>query len=92
MVETSKLAEALIKAEGSVPKAARALGMKPSELRTLIKAEPQLLDAALEASELALDEAEAELLHAMRTGPLADRLQAAAFLRRPRRARDPSCR
>ena len=74
------VATALIAAGGHIGKAARALGVKAAALRRLAIAEPQIMDAALEAAELALDEAEAALLAGMRKGPLANRLQAAAFV------------
>jgi hypothetical protein len=51
----------------------------------MVKADPRLIDAALEAAELALDKAEAALLKAMREGQLKDRLKAAAFIVRQRR-------
>ena len=40
----------------------------------------RLIEAALEASELALDKAEAQVFRALRTGQLSNRLQAAAFI------------
>ena len=74
------IAAALIEARGSIVKAAKALGVNAVELRRLCLAEPSLIEAALEAHELALDRAEAELLSAMREGELSTRLQAAAYI------------
>ena len=74
------IAEALTKAEGSVWKAAKALNVRTGELRRFCLKDQRLMDAALEASELALDKAEASVFRALRTGPLSNRLQAAAFV------------
>ena len=78
------IAEALTKAEGSVWKAAKALGVRTGELRRFCLKERRLIDAALEAEETALDKAEAQVFRALRTGPLSNRLQAAAFVVRSR--------
>jgi predicted nucleic acid-binding protein len=83
--DPGRIAAALIKADGNVAKAARALGVKAAELRRLVTIEPALVDVALEAAELSLDRAEAELLNAMRVGALGGRLQAAAFVAKRRR-------
>ena len=53
----------LVRAGGNVSVAARALGVPTPDLRLLVYAQPELLDAALEAEEQVLDEAEALLLH-----------------------------
>ena len=50
----------------------------------LLPQDPPLIEAALEASELALDKAEAQVFRALRTGQLSNRLQAAAFVVRSR--------
>lgn len=81
-IEPERIAQALIGADGHIGKAARQLGVKAAALRRLATAEPQIMDLALEAVELALDESEAALLKDMREGPLANRLQAAAFIAR----------
>jgi hypothetical protein len=52
------------------------------DLRLLTFAVPELIDAALEVEERALDEAEAVLLEAVRTGDMRRRIRAAGlFLR-----------
>ena len=78
------IAEALTKAEGSTIKAAKALNVRTGELRRFCLKDQRLMDAALEANELALDKAEASVFRALRTGPLSNRLQAAAFIVRSR--------
>lgn len=82
--DLTAIAAALIASDGHTGKAAKALGMAPAELRRLVKTEPELVDAALEAAELAMDAAEAAFLKALRTGQLSTRLQAAAFIARRR--------
>jgi hypothetical protein len=65
-----------------VSAAAKALGVPTCDLRLLVYAQPELLDAALEAEERVIDEAEALLLKAVRVGDLSQRIRAAAlFLR-----------
>lgn len=84
-IEPERIAWALADAGGNIRLAARALGVRAAALRRLAMIEPDIMDAALEAAELALDEAEGKLLEAMRKGPLHNRLQAAAFIARRRR-------
>jgi hypothetical protein len=70
----------LIRTCGNVRAAARALGVPMRNLRLLVDARPELLDAALESAERALDEAEAVLIKAMRQDDDAiERLRAARF-------------
>jgi hypothetical protein len=72
----------LIRTGGSVFKAAKALGVPARDLRLLVYARPELLDAALEAEEQALEEAQALLLKAIRGGDMRRRIRAAGlFLR-----------
>jgi hypothetical protein len=72
----------LIRAGGSVSAAAKALSVPTRDLRLLVYARPELLDAALEAEELVVEEAEALLLGAMRGGDVRRRIRAAGlFLR-----------
>lgn len=72
----------LIRAGGNVSAAARALGVPPHDLRLLTFAVPELIDAALEAEEQVLDEAEALLFEAMGAGDMRWRIRAAGlFLR-----------
>ena len=63
-------------------KAAKALGVPARDLRLLVYARPELLDAALEAEEQALEEAQALLFKAIRGGDMRRRIRAAGlFLR-----------
>ena len=72
----------LIRVRGDVSAAARALGVPAHDLRLLTWAVPELIDAALEAQERALDEAEALLFEAMEFGDMQRRIRAAGlFLR-----------
>ena len=72
----------LIRAGGNVSAAAKALGVPARDLRLLTFAVPELIDAALEAEERVLDEAEALLFEAMRGGDMRRRIRAAGlFLR-----------
>ena len=72
----------LVKAGGSVAAAARALNVPARDLRLLTFAVPELIDAAQEAEERALDEALAELFKALRGGDMRRRIRAAGlFLR-----------
>jgi hypothetical protein len=72
----------LIRAGGIVSRAAKALGVDRRDFRQLVYAHPELLDAALEAEELALDEAEEVVLATMRTGDMRSRIKAARFILR----------
>ena len=54
--------------------AARAIGVDTRDLRVFLYAKPELLDAALEAEEQALDEAVAAVIEAMRTGDMRRRI------------------
>jgi hypothetical protein len=72
----------LIRTGGAVSAAARALGIPTPDLRRLVYARPELLDAALEAEERTLDAAETVMLAAIRTGDMRRRIRAAGlFLR-----------
>ncbi len=72
----------LIRAGGNVSAAARALVVPAHDLRLLTYAVPELIDAALEAEERVVDEAEALLLEAIRVGGMRLRIRAAGlFLR-----------
>jgi hypothetical protein len=70
----------LIRSAGNVKLAAKALGVPIHDLRLLTYAQPSLIDAAYEAEEQALDEAEAVVLEAMRgSGNMPRRIRAASF-------------
>jgi hypothetical protein len=72
----------LIRAGGNVSAAARALGVPAHDLRLLTFAVPELIDAALEAEEQVLDQAEALLFEAMEAEDMRWRVRAAGlFLR-----------
>jgi hypothetical protein len=72
----------LIGAGGNVSAAARALGVHVRDLRLLIYARPELLDAALEAEAVAIEQAQAVLLKTMRGADTRLRIRAAdLFLR-----------
>ena len=59
---------ALISHDANVRNAARALGVPSGDLRKLVLIDQRLADAALEAVELRLDDAEANLSEALRCG------------------------
>ena len=72
----------LIRTGGNVSAAAKALGVPARDLRLLTFAVPELIDAALEAEEQVLEEAQALLLEAVRGGDMRRRIRAAGlFLR-----------
>ena len=62
------VAAALIHNDANVRNAARALGVPTGDLRKLVLVDQRLADAALEAVELRLDDAEANLSEALRCG------------------------
>ena len=62
------VAAALIRNDANVRNAARALGVPSGDLRKLVLVDQRLADAALEAVELRLDDAEANLSEALRCG------------------------
>jgi hypothetical protein len=72
----------LIRAGGNVSAAAKALGVPARDLRLLTFAVPELIDAALEAEERVVEEAEALLFAAMRGGDMRRRIRAAGFFLR----------
>ena len=59
------VAAALIRHDANVRNAARALGVPSGDLRKLVLVDQRLADAALEAVELRLDDAEANLCEAL---------------------------
>ena len=62
------VAAALIRHDANVRNAARALGVPSGDLRKLVLVDQRLADAALEAVELRLDDAEANLCEALHCG------------------------
>src|SRR6516225_5381082 len=59
------IAAALIRNDANIRNTARALGVPPGDLRKLVLLDQRLADAALEAVELRLDDAEANLYEAL---------------------------
>jgi hypothetical protein len=72
----------LIRTGANVSAAAKSLGVPVHDLRVLTRIVPRLVDVALEAEELRLDEAQEALVAALRTGTLRGRLTAASFILR----------
>ena len=67
-LDVEAVAAALIRHDANVRNAARALGVPSADLRKLVLVDQRLADAALEAVELRLDDAEANLSEALRCG------------------------
>jgi hypothetical protein len=80
-IDLGEARKALMAACGSVSIAAKALKCQTVELR-LVAIEPALVEAAIEAEEQALDEAEAVVRKALRSANAAERLLAAGHLLR----------
>src|ERR1700757_4641857 len=70
----------LIAAGANVTAAAKALGVPVTNLRLMTRALPVLIEAALEAEEQALDEAEAGLRAALQHPEASRRIAAAAHI------------
>jgi hypothetical protein len=64
-LDVEVVAAALIRNDANVRNTARALGVPPGDLRKLVLLDQRLADAALEAVELRLDDAEANLYEAL---------------------------
>jgi hypothetical protein len=79
--------EALIRCGGSVRATAAALGVGWRDLRQVLDVRPELLDAALEAEERRIDEAQAVVLAVMRGGDPVQRIRAAGLFLRATAAR-----
>ena len=67
-LDVQTIAAALIRHDANVRNTARALGVPSGDLRKLVLVDQRLADAALEAVELRLDDAEANLHEALRCG------------------------
>jgi hypothetical protein len=65
-LDVEVVAAALIRHDANVRNTARALGVPSGDLRKLVLVDQRLADAALEAVELRLDDAEANLCEALR--------------------------
>jgi hypothetical protein len=86
-LDTEIVSAALIGHDANVRNAARALGVPSGDLRKLVLADQRLADAAFEAVELRLDDAEANLSEALRCGDPRRRDSVSMFiLRNTRRA------
>jgi hypothetical protein len=81
-LDLMKAGRAIIKTGGNITKAAISLGVPPEDLRLATRANPRLIDAALEAEEQALDEAEAVIRKGLKSRELGRALEAAAHLLR----------
>ena len=72
----------LIRTGVNVSAAAKALGVPWRDLRTMTRAVPRLMEAALEAEECALDEAEARLREVLRSDDMHKKIRVAGFILR----------
>jgi hypothetical protein len=72
----------LIRAEGNVSAAAKALSVPTSDLRAMTRSVPALMDDAFEAVERGLDQVEQILWQGLRSEDIRQRLKAASFLLR----------
>ena len=75
-----RVRRALRRSGGNLRQAAADLKIPKRELRSLIDAEPELLEQALEANERALDKVEATIRQAMREGDPRKAMAAAAAI------------
>jgi hypothetical protein len=64
-LDVETISAALIRNDANIRNTARALGVPPGDLRKLVLLDQRLADAALEAVELRLDDAEANLYEAL---------------------------
>jgi hypothetical protein len=81
-LDLNKAYRALIKHHGNVSRAAKLLKVPAPDLRSLIRIIPRLIDAALEAEEQALDEAEAVMRATLKHPDMHWRLEAAGHILR----------
>jgi hypothetical protein len=81
-LDLNKAYRALLKHHGNVSAAARTLKVPAHDLRLLTRALPELIEAAMEAEEQALDEAEAVLRAALKHLDAGRRLEAAGHILR----------
>jgi hypothetical protein len=75
-------ARELIRTQGNVKAAATSLGVPPHDLRLMTLSMPRLIQAALEAEEQALDEAEAAVRATLKSPDKARALAAAGHILR----------
>jgi hypothetical protein len=81
-LDLSEVERELIRRDCNVSAAAKALGVPVRDLRLLTRARPKLMEAAFEAVERLLDEAEAAMCEAIRNGDARQRIAAAGYLLR----------
>jgi hypothetical protein len=81
-LDIEMVAEALIRNDANIGNTARALGVPSGDLRKLVLADQRMADAALEAVELRLDDAEANLCEALHCGDPRRRDAASMFMLR----------
>jgi hypothetical protein len=79
-LDFEKAAKELIAQRGNISAAAAVLGVPKHDLRVLTLSVPRLINAAFEAEEQALDEAESTLRAALKSSDAARRLQAAVYI------------
>ena len=81
-LDLAEVERELIRRDCNVGAAAKALGVQVHDLRLLTRARPQLMDAAFEAVERSLDEAEAIVREAIDSDDARQRIAAAGYLLR----------
>src|SRR6478735_130156 len=86
-LDVELIAAALIRHDANVRNAAQALGVPSGDLRKLVLVDQRLADAALEAVELRLDDAEANLHEALHSDDPRRRDAVSMFMLRTRIAR-----
>jgi hypothetical protein len=81
-LDLAEVERELVRRDCNVSAAAKTLGVPVRDLRLLTRARPQLMDAAFEAVERSLDEAEAIVRKALENGDARQRIAAAGYLLR----------
>jgi len=81
-LDPKRVIRELKRADGNVSAAAKRLKAPIHDLRLMTRARPELMAAALEAAEQALDEAEAAIYEGLRSPDKGRRLAAAAYMLR----------
>jgi hypothetical protein len=81
-LDLAEVERELIRKDCNVSATAKALGVPVHDLRLLTRARPRLMDAAFEAVERSLDEAEAIVREAIESGDPRQRIAAAGYLLR----------
>jgi hypothetical protein len=81
-LDPKRVLRALKRVDGNVSAAARKLKVPIVDLRQMTTQSPELIDAALEAAEQALDKAEAAIYEGLRSPDATKRIQAASHILR----------